>query len=391
MMLGEPVVITGLGLITGLGSGVEEVWARLLAGDEATGRLTRFPADGYRVRLACQVDERAFPEGGDLKLAITKRAAREAAVDAGILPLAQPSRTGLLMGTFGPSFNVYEDQVRSAGSTHIDRATACSLLPGAAAGAVADLLGCEGRVATLLTACAAGSQALVLASRWISMRLADVMLVGSSEILTQTAYTHFHNLRALSRDVCRPFDRHRRGLVLGEGASFLVLEAERHARRRGARIRARVLGGGETCDAYHMTAPEPTGAGAQLAIDAALAEGGLSPDAVGYVSAHGTGTVLNDRREAQLLRRRFGEGVPASSIKAMVGHCMGATSAMESVVCVLALRDQVVPPTIHYETPDPECPIDCVPNHARELRLRVAMNVAFAFGGNNCAIAFGAP
>jgi 3-oxoacyl-[acyl-carrier-protein] synthase II len=389
-MRGEEVVVTGLGLLTGLGSGVQRVWPRLLAGEDATGPLTRFPADGYRVRRACQVDDAEAAGDGDLKLAITRRVAHEAAADAGLLPLAEPSRAGVLVGTLGPSLNVYEQRVRAEGEARIDRALACSLLPGAAARAVAEQLGCEGRVATMLTACAAGSQALILASRWIATGRADVMLVGGSEVLTQTQYTHFHNLRALARDFCRPFDRHRRGLVLGEGAAFVVLESGRHARRRGATIRARVLGAGESCDAYHMTAPEPTGSGARRAIDAALADAGLCPDDVGYVSAHGTGTILNDRVEAQVLRQRFGGRVPASSIKAMIGHCMGATSAIESIVCVLALRDQVVPPTIHHETPDPDCPIDCVPNQARAVRLRVALNLAFSFGGNNCAVAFGA-
>ncbi len=387
----EPVVVTGLGLITALGSGVEVVWRRLLQGDDVTGPLSRFPGDGYRVRRACQVPDAAPATGErDLKLEITCRAAEEAALQAGILPLHDPARVGVMVGTLGPSLNLYEERVGGGGEETIDRAMARCLLPGGAARAVASLIGCEGRVGTVLTACSAGSQALVVADRWIASGRADVMLVGGSELITQTQYTHFHNLRALSPDVCRPFDRRRRGLVLGEGAAFLVLEAERHARQRGTRILARVLGAGQSCDAYHMTAPEPTGEGARQAICASLADAGLTPDAVDYVSAHGTGTPLNDRVEARLLRDIFGADVPASSIKSMTGHCMGASSAIESAVCVLALRDRVVPPTIHFEEPDPECPLDCVPNQARSLDVRVAVNVSFAFGGNNCAVVFGA-
>jgi 3-oxoacyl-[acyl-carrier-protein] synthase II len=217
------------------------------------------------------------------------------------------------------------------------------------------------------------------------------MVVGGSDLITQTEYTHFHNLKALAPDVCRPFDRGRRGLVLGEGAGFLVLESERHARRRNAAVLAKILGTGASSDAYHMTAPEPSGAGARRAIDLALQDAGVSADAVDYVSAHGTGTPHNDRVEGRVLRELFGERAPAaSSIKSMIGHCMGAASAIEAVVCVLAMRDGVVPPTIHFTEPDPDCPIDCVPNQARELRPRVAMNDAFGFGGNNCIVLVGA-
>jgi 3-oxoacyl-[acyl-carrier-protein] synthase II len=387
---GEGVVVTGLGLVTAHGSGVAPVWRSLLRGVDPTGPLVRFPADGYRVRSACQVTDTAAGGAHDAKVEITWRAAHEAAVEAGILPLRDPRRVGVMVGTLGPSLNCYEDRVRAGGDASIDPAMSRRLMPGGAAGAVASALGCEGRVGTVLTACAAGSQALLAAGRWIAAGHADVMLVGGSEIITQTQYTHFHNLRALSPDVCRPFDRHRRGLVLGEGAAFLVLEAEQHARRRGAPLLARLLGGAQSCDAYHMTAPDPAGDGAGRAIRGALADAGVAAGDVDYVSAHGTGTPLNDRVEARVLRDVFGPDVVASSVKSMTGHCMGASSAIESAVCVLTLRDRVVPPTIHFEEPDPECPLDCVPNDARALDVRVAMNVSFAFGGNNCAVVLAA-
>jgi 3-oxoacyl-[acyl-carrier-protein] synthase II len=387
------VVVTGVGLVTALGADVEATWTRMLAGVDATGDLSRFPADGYRVRRACEVAGPAPPndDGASLMLEVARHAAFEAAAWAGVLPLPDPSRAGLVFGTLGSAdLGRYEARARAGHGETVDRAMATALMPSDVAAEVAGMLGCEGRVATVLAACASGNHAIAMASRWILSGRADLMLAGGADVISQTQYTHFHNLRALAPDVCRPFDRRRRGLVLGEGAGFLVLEAERHARRRGGRILARVLGAGSSADAFHMTAPEPNGEGARRAIGAALRDAGLSADAVDYVSAHGTGTPLNDRAEARLLRELFDSRVPASSIKSMIGHCMGGASAIEAITCVLALRDQIVPPTIHFEEPDPDCPIDCVPNAARPLRVRVALNNAFAFGGNNSIVVFGA-
>jgi 3-oxoacyl-[acyl-carrier-protein] synthase II len=388
---GADVVVTGIGVVTALGAGVDTVWPRLLAGEDGTRELSRFPADAYRVRRACEVAYPGPHTGSSLMLDITLQAGHEAAAGAGLLPLAEPDRVGIAFGTLGSAdLRRYEQRVRSGGSERIDRATATALLPSEVAGATAAALGCEGRVATVLAACASGNHAIALGRQWIRTGRADVVFAGGADVVSQTQYTHFHNLRALSPDVCRPFDRRRRGLVIGEGAAFLVLEDARHARRRGAQILARVLGVGASSDAYHMTAPEPTGEGARRALHAALADAGVSVESVDYVSAHGTGTLLNDRMEGLLIRELFGPRVPTSSVKSMIGHCMGAASAIEAVVCVLALRDQAVPPTTHFEEPDTECPIDCVPNVARQLAVRVAVNNAFAFGGNNCIVILGA-
>jgi 3-oxoacyl-[acyl-carrier-protein] synthase II len=384
------VVITGVGLVTALGTSVDTVWPRLLAGQDGTGPVSRFPTEGYRVQRACEVidlDPTAVP---DLTLDISMRAAKEAAAGADILPLDDPGRAGLMFGTMGSGLNLYEERVRAGGSPKLDRSMAEALLPGQYSSALANTLGCEGRVGSMLTACSAGNQALALGRRWIASGHADVMFVGGGQILTQTQYTHFHNLRALSPDVCRPFDRSRRGLVIGEGAAFLVLESERHAKRRGANILAKVLGAAASSDGHHMTAPDPSGDGAWRAITGALTDAGVGPNAVDYVSAHGTGTPWNERVEAQVVRLIFGRNIPASSIKSMIGHCMGGASAIESVICVLALRDQVVPPTAHFQEPDPECPIDCVPNPARALSVRVTLNISFALGGNNCVVVLGA-
>lgn len=387
---GRPVVVTGLGMVTAHGAGVEEGWRRLLAGEDATRDLTRFPAEGYRVRRACEVTDEP-PAGRSRILDMILRAAGEALDSSGLMPLAHPHRVGIALATLGSADLVgYEEAVRRGESSEADRATATALMPSEVTAQLAAALGCEGRAATILSACASGNHAIALARRWIQAGHADVMVIGAADVINQTQYTHFHNLKALAPDFCRPFDRDRRGLVLGDGAGVLVIEAEEHARRRGATILARILGTGASADAHHMTAPEPTGRGARHAIDLALADAGLSPDTIDYVSAHGTGTPHNDRVEGLVLHQLVGPHTPASSIKSMIGHCMGAASAIEAVVCVLAIRDGIVPPTIHFREPAPECQIDCVPNRAREVRPRVVLNNAFGFGGNNCIAVFGA-
>ena len=211
------------------------------------------------------------------------------------------------------------------------------------------------------------------------------------DTLTQTEFTHFHNVHALSPDRCRPFDRNRKGLVLGEGAAALILEEESGARRRGARIYAEVAGYGLSADGYHMTAPEPQGAGASRAMRDALRHGGVTADQVDYISAHGTGTSLNDPMETKAIRAVFGaraDRIPVSSIKSMIGHCMGAASVIEAVVSCLAIVDGRVPPTANYEEPDPACDLDYVTEGARVLPVRVVMSNAFAFGGNNAIVIF---
>ena len=217
------------------------------------------------------------------------------------------------------------------------------------------------------------------------------MIVGGVDVFAQTEFTYFHNLRSLAAEHCQPFDRNRRGLMIGEGAGMLVLESLERAARRGAPAYAEVMGYGLSADGFHVTSPDPSGAGAIRAMRAALRAAALAPGDIDYVSAHGTGTPANDRAEAVALRAVFGDRadrLPLSSVKSMIGHSMGAASAIESVVCCLALRDGVVPPTINYETPDPDCPVDCVPNTARPLALRAVMNNSFAFGGNNAVVVF---
>jgi 3-oxoacyl-[acyl-carrier-protein] synthase II len=241
------------------------------------------------------------------------------------------------------------------------------------------------------TACAAGNYAIAIARDWIQDGRADMILAGGVDPLSTVTFTGFGRMLAIAPDRCRPFDKNRKGIIPGEGAAMLVLESFESAKKRGAKIYAEVAGCGFSCDAYHPTMPHPDGVGARLAMERALQDAGLDHAAVDYISAHGTGTPANDKIEAsaigEVLRERA-QKVPVSSIKSMIGHTMGAASAIEAITCTLAIDTGIIPPTINYETPDPECNLDVVPNHARTAGVSVALNNAYAFGGNNSCVVF---
>jgi 3-oxoacyl-[acyl-carrier-protein] synthase II len=239
------------------------------------------------------------------------------------------------------------------------------------------------------TACAAGNYAIGYAFDCIRSGTADTMLAGGSDAFSRIPYTGFARLGAIAPERCQPFDKNRQGMVPGEGAAVLVLEKADAARARGATIYAEVKGYGLRCDAHHMTAGHPEGDGAIRAMEAAIADAEVALDDIDYISAHGTGTPTNDRIESLALHRLFGDrakSLPMSSIKSMLGHTMGAASAIEAAACSLALHTGIVPPTINYEEPDPECEVDCVPNQARKIDPRVVLNNAYAFGGNNACL-----
>jgi 3-oxoacyl-[acyl-carrier-protein] synthase II len=257
---------------------------------------------------------------------------------------------------------------------------------------VACALGFEGPLLTLPTACAAGNYAVADALEILRSGAAQVMLAGGADAFSRSAFIGFSRLHAMSPDVCRPFDRERQGLLLGEGAAVLVLERAEHARARGRRPLAKVLGAAQSCDGYHITGPHPEGRGAARVMVGALADARLTTEDVDHINAHGTGTLHNDRVESLAIRTVFGERaaeIPVSSIKALTGHTMGAAGAIESVASVLALVHETVPPTWNFRTPDPECALDVVPNSPRRAALRTVLNNSYAFGGNNASILFG--
>lgn len=397
------IVVTGLGAVTPVGSAKEEVWERLLSGVSGIAPVESFDTSNYNVHLGAEVknfdpasrlrrlDPRKVGRASQLAVA----AAGEALADAGLEPATlDPGRVGVTMGTTSGEpreVEYYNDHRMAEELEAIDGGLVsrypCHLI----AGHIAGEFGFAGPNTMLPAACAAGNYAVGHAFDTLRAGRARVMLAGGADAFSRITYTGFARLGAIAPEVCQPFDRGRRGMVPGEGAAVLVLETLEAALARGARIYAEVTGYGLSCDAHHMTAAHPEGVGAARAMSAALEQSGLEPSAVSYISAHGTGTPTNDKLETRAVHRVFGERarrVPTSSIKSMIGHTMGAASAIESMVCALAVANGQVPPTINFEDPDPECDLDCIPNEMREFPVEVAMNNAYAFGGNNASVIF---
>jgi 3-oxoacyl-[acyl-carrier-protein] synthase II len=398
------VVVTGLGLVTPIGVGVQESWDSMVNGRDGATEVTYFDTSKYRVHRACQVRSLGsydFPQNNIKRNTIYKYtylAAREALEDSGISVSGgnlNRERFGIAVGTLAAELPVFEDLLRTNyqdKSDGFDADVAAAYPPASITSSLAEDFDIEGPSLIMINACSSGNHAIAWAYDLIQMGKADVILVGGGELIPQTEFTHFHNLKSLAPERCQPFDKNRQGLMIGEGAGIMIIESFEHASKRGANIHTELKGYGMSSDGHHMTAPHPDGDGAIRAANLALSASGLSYRDIDYVNAHGTGTPLNDKMETRAVKAVFKERakeIPCSSIKSMIGHTMGAASAIESVVCCLTIRDGVIPPTINYETPDPECDIDCVPNKARELKVNYVMNNSFAFGGNNVTNIFG--
>lgn len=397
----QRIAVTGLGLVTPLGTGVETVWEHLLAGKSGFAPVSSFDTSAHTAHLGAEIPDfqpepwfrRLAPHAVSRASQLAVAASRLALADAGLESLGfDTERAGVSMGTTSGEPREIErlDDDLLAGARDRAGIGFADLYPAhVLASHVAAELGLGGTVTVIPNACAAGSYALAHAADQLRAGRAEVMLAGGADAFSRITYTGFARLGAVASDTVRPFDRNRKGMIPGEGAAVLVLEPWERAARRGARIYAELLSWGFSCDAHHMTAAHPEGDGAARAMEQALAHAGLEAEAVSYVSAHGTGTPTNDKLETLAFHRVFGERrVPTSSVKSMLGHTMGAASAIESAVCALAVHTDRVPPTTNFETPDPECDLDCVPNTARELRVEVAMNNAYAFGGNNASVLF---
>jgi 3-oxoacyl-[acyl-carrier-protein] synthase II len=395
------VVVTGIGVVTSIGVGREAFWRHLLEGRSGIGPVESFDTSRYPVHLGGEVkgfepgafvrrlSSGSLGRGSQLAIAAARLALEDAGLEAAAL---DPARVGVSMGTTSGEpewierFNDRElaGQRDLIGPEFLDRYP-CHVL----AANVAAEFGFGGVNLVIPTACAAGNYAIAHALDTIRGGDADVMLAGGSDAFSRITFTGFARLGAIAPERCQPFDRNRRGMIPGEGAAVLALEPLARAQARGARVYAELAGYGLSCDASHMTAPQ--GEGAVRAMCAALRDAGIAPGEVSYISAHGTGTPANDRVEALAVKQAFGEAashVPMSSIKSMLGHTMGAASAIEAGACALAVWSDRIPPTINLEELDPECDLDCVPRVARELRVDVAMNNAYAFGGNNASVIF---
>ncbi len=408
------VVVTGLGAVTPLGNDVATTWEGMLAGRSGAGPITRFDASSHSVRIAAELKgfdpEHYFERREIRRLDPFSQyflvAAREAMTDAGLSfdpDGEEAARAGVVAGVgFGgmQSFIEEIDVLRSRGPDRVSPVGVPKIIPNIAAGLASIEHHLLGPVTCVVTACAASANAVGDATEMIRRGAADVMLAGGAEAgITDYAVASFAKARALStrnddpQRASRPFDADRDGFLMGEGAGVLVLEEYERARARGARVYGEVLGYGMSADAYHITLPRPGGTGPARAMRAALADAGLEPAAIDYINAHGTSTPANDSTETAAIKLVLGDEVAhevaISSTKSMTGHMLGAAGAVEAIACLLAMGSGTVPPTINYETPDPECDLDYVPNEARELDVRYAMSNNFGFGGHNAVLVFG--
>jgi 3-oxoacyl-[acyl-carrier-protein] synthase II len=404
------VVLTGLGALTPVGNTTEEFWSALKQGKSGIGPITRFDATGYATRIAGEV--RGFDEGKyvDKKearrldpylkyaIATSVMAVEDAALDPAKV---DGTRFGVLIGSGIGGITTLiegEDVRRTKGVDRVSPFVIPMLIVNMAAGLVSMRFGAKGPNSSVVTACATGNHAIGDAYKIIQRGDADVMIAGGAEaMIVPLTIAGFCSMKAMStrndepEKASRPFDAGRDGFVCGEGAGIVVLEAIEHAVRRDARIYGEIVGYGMTADAHHMTAPDPKGDGATRAMQLALAAAGIEPGAVGYINAHGTSTPYNDKFETIAIKRVFGEHarkVAVSSTKSMTGHLLGAAGGIEAIATTLAIYHGLLPPTINYDTPDPECDLDYVPNQARKVDVEYALSNAFGFGGTNATLAF---
>lgn len=402
------VVVTGLGAVTPLGTTVDQFWSAVQEGQSGIGPITLVDASALPVQFAGEVkdfDPTLYMDRKEAKRTarfthFAIAAAKQAWEDAGLtLEQVDPERVGVFIGSGMGALDVIEEEaakLREKGASRVSPFLIPTVIVNMAGGNVAIQLGLKGPNLCQVSACSTGAHAIGDAFRMLQHGDVDVMLAGGTEaVITPLAIAGFAAAKALSSGhasgdptrASRPFDAERNGFVMGEGAGVMVLETLEHAQQRGARILAEVVGYGMSDDAHHITMPAPEGEGAQRAMRMALKDAGLPAGAVSYVNAHGTSTEANDKYETAAYKGVFGEQVPpVSSTKSMIGHLLGAAGAVEAITCVLAIRDGVMPPTINYENPDPECTLDYVPNQARKAPVDVAMSNNMGFGGHNASL-----
>jgi 3-oxoacyl-[acyl-carrier-protein] synthase II len=404
------VVVTGLGAITPIGNTLAEYWEGLISGRNGIGPITLFDASRHDCRIAGEVkgfDPHVYMDRKEAKrmdrfAQFAVSASKQAIADAGlVINDLNAEQIGVMIGTGIGGLKVLEDQQEILLTKGPDR---CSpfmipmMIANMAAGLTAIHLGAKGPNSCSVTACAAGSNAIGDAFRIVQQGYAQAMICGGTEAaVTPLSFAGFAACKALSLrnddplHASRPFEKDRDGFVMGEGSGILVIEELEHARSRGARIYAEMVGYGMTCDAYHITSPVPGGAGAAQAIALALKDAGITPDQVSYINAHGTSTPVNDPTETAAIKKALGEAayqVAISSTKSMTGHLLGGSGGIEAVATAMAVANDRVPPTINLENPDPECDLDYIPNQSRAHTVNVALSNSFGFGGHNVTLAF---
>ena len=408
--MGRRVVVTGIGLVIPTGIGVETAWKNVCEGKTGIGPLTRFDANGFETKIAGEVrnfnpelyiDKKEIKKM-DLFIQYAIAATKEALDDARLAITPENSEEiGVIVGTgLGglPSIEKYHKVLLEKGPSRITPFFIPMLIANLASGQIAILFGPKGPNTCVVTACATGAHSIGDAFRAIVYGDAEAMIAGGTEAnITPLTISGFNAMKALStrndepQKACRPFEKNRDGFVIAEGAGILVLEELQFALNRNAKIYAELVGYGYTGDAYHITAPSPDGDGAVRCMKMAVKDAGLKPENVDYINAHGTSTPLNDLTETLAIKKVFGEHakeIPVSATKSMTGHLLGAAGSTEAIFTILSIRDGIMPPTLNYEEPDPQCDLDYVPNVARRKPLKVAMSNAFGFGGTNAALVF---
>jgi 3-oxoacyl-[acyl-carrier-protein] synthase II len=402
------VVITGLGALTPLGNDPESTWENLIAGRSGAGEITQFDPSEFAVHFACEVKDFDPTEYIDRKQArrmdrfahLIVAAARQAERDAGLEIAEEPDRIGAAIATGIGGLKAFQDcydELRERGPDRVNPFSIPEIIPNMGAAWVSMQLGTKGPLSSQCTACAASNMAIGDGLDAIRLGRADVMLCGGTEApITVVGIAGFSAMRALSRrndepeKASRPFDAGRDGFVMGEAGAVVVLEELEHARARGAKIYAELLGYGVSSDAQHITEPDPSGKNPARAMTMAFGDAGISPDEIDYINAHGTSTPLGDASETRVLKLALGEenarNTPVSSTKGATGHCLGAAGAVEAMFTTLAVNRGALPPTINYEEPDPSCDLDYIPNEAREADVRVGVSNSFGFGGHNATI-----
>ncbi|MEK6269166.1 MAG: beta-ketoacyl-[acyl-carrier-protein] synthase family protein [Planctomycetales bacterium] len=421
------VVITGMGCITPLGTKPEKLWERLKKGESGVGYTQAFDASQFPTKFSAEVLDWEIADEGEDSTVWSSRgrhsnfaagAAKQAVLAAGVIGNVDPTRFGIYLGSGEgqQNFDAFTQMVLAAvgeeekldvaafvkkGIEILNPVGELEQEPNMPAGHLASMFDAQGPNANCLTACAASSQAIGEARELIRRGDADVMLSGGTHSMIHPfGVTGFNLLTALStrndnpQAASRPFDRDRDGFVLGEGAAMVVLEELEHARARGAKIYGEIKGYGSTADAFRITDTHPEGRGAIRCIQAALKDAGISAEQIQYINAHGTGTSVNDKVETLAIKKTFGNNaykIPVSSTKSMMGHLIAAAGATEVIVCLMAIRDGILPPTINYENPDPDCDLDYIPNEAREAKCDYALSNSFGFGGQNISLILGPP
>jgi len=398
------VVVTGLGAVCAIGKNKDEYWKNLIRGKCGIGKIDLFDTKEHRTQTGAQVKdfhpEKYIPAKKLKRMSRTDKlatiAAQEALRDSGLdLEKENKERAGVLLGA-GAGGMFEAEEYHRALLTKGQRRPRSSLLishpPCVTTDYIAEEFGLRGPRSTIVTACSSSATSIGYAADLIRDGRALAMITGGSDALCQLTYSGFNSMRVVDKDKCRPFDKNRTGLSLGESAGILILEEMEHAKDRGAKIYCEFLGYGLSGDAYHMTAPHPKGRGAIQAIREALRDAEIEPGEVDYINAHGTATPFNDETETLAIKEVFGKRayqIPVSSTKSMVGHCLGAAGGIEAVAVALTIKDNIIPPTASYKTKDPQCDLNYVPDKARKQEIKVALSNSFAFGGNNTVLAFG--